>query len=609
MDTSSFRNKRIKLDTTTPTTTRPQLLLLPVPPPNKNNTTITTTSSSQQEQKQQLLDPKQKEILELCLTGRNIFFSGMGGTGKTFLLQQISESMRSKFGASKVAVVAPTGVAAIICQGQTLHSFAGCGVPSVVSDFEKCWKHKRVWTEIAVLIMDEISMVEPAYMDWLDATVRRMRNQEKKAFGGIQLIFCGDFGQLPGICKGVSLTSKCPITKDFKVSQIPVHVDQFQSYAFQTIFWRDAAFEYHELTKVFRQSEVAMVSALTKIRRGELDEEVLAFIAAATCRELPLDDEIQPTILYARNKDVDAENATNLQALSGPLVTFEAIDTVYPELGTPAWTRTKMLQDPFFKSALVPDRVVLKVGAQVMLTKNMMVMEEGLVNGSRGVVKHFIGKEQSIENLAVRTTKLSLDNIPARQVIKAQMETIQNRPATATYPVVLFCNGKELLCCPTQFNHRIYMTGECRRMQVPLKLAWALTVHKSQGATLDKVKIDLNGCFSPGQCYVALSRAKSTSGLQITGFTKNTVKTHPLAIAFHDALTAGMLHEFMQKSVPFWFEPVLQEERVLVVQKKNDNDNGDNGDDGKLIISHWRALFESSKVFTQWITKTTKSPS
>jgi ATP-dependent DNA helicase PIF1 len=243
-----------------------------------------------------------------------------------------------------------------------------------------------------------------------------------------------------------------------------------------------------------------------------------------------------------------------------------------------------------------------------MLTKNMMVMEEGLVNGSRGVVKHFIGKEQSIENLTARTTKLSLDNIPARQVIKAQMETIQNRPATATYPVVLFCNGKELLCCPTQFNHRIYMTGECRRMQVPLKLAWALTVHKSQGATLDKVKIDLNGCFSPGQCYVALSRAKSTSGLQITGFTKNTVKTHPLAIAFHDALTAGMLHEFMQKSVPFWFEPVLQEERVLVVQKKNDNDNGDDND-GKLIISHWQALFESSKVFTQWITKTTKSSS
>jgi ATP-dependent DNA helicase PIF1 len=236
-----------------------------------------------------------------------------------------------------------------------------------------------------------------------------------------------------------------------------------------------------------------------------------------------------------------------------------------------------MLRDAFFKSALVPDRVILKVGAQVMLTKNLP--EESLVNGSRGVVKHFINKEQSIANLAARTAKLSFDNNNARQIMKAQLETIQNGPATAAYPVVLFCNGKELLCCPTQFKHRIYMTGECRRMQVPLKLAWALTVHKSQGATLDKVKVDLNGCFSPGQCYVALSRAKSTAGLQITGFTDDTVKTHPLAIAFHDALTAGTLDEFLQ-SVPRWFEPVLQ----------------------SGVDPNWRVLFESAKVFRGWMT-------
>ena len=540
----------------------------------------------------------------------------MGGTGKTFLLQRISESMRSKFGVSKVAVVAPTGVAAILCQGQTLHSFAGCGVPSVVSDFEKCWKQKRVWLEIAVLIMDEISMVEPAYMDWLDATVRSIRKTPTKAFGGIQLIFCGDFGQLPCICKGVSLTSKCPVTKDFKVSQIPVHVDQFQGYAFQTIFWHDAAFEYHELTKVFRQSDVAMVSALTKIRRGEIDdEEVLAFIASAASsppQECLLDDhhhdEIQPTMLYARNKDVDAENETNLHALPGPLVTFEAIDSVYPDPGAPAWARAKMLQDAFFKSALVPDRVVLKVGAQVMLTKNMLQSssseeESGLVNGSRGVVKRFIDKEQSIQHLTAKLPSSlgnnnnisNSNNTPALALASYQIETIRNLPATATYPVVLFCNGKELLCCPTRFSHRIYMTGECCRMQVPLKLAWALTVHKSQGATLDKVKVDLNGCFSPGQCYVALSRAKSTSGLQITGFTKDAVKTHPLAIAFHDALTAGTMHEFMQtKSMPFWFEPVLQQ------QKKKSATTTATPATATTIDPNWHALFESSKVFNKW---------
>ena len=521
------------------------------------------------------LDPKQQQILDLCLTGRNVFFSGIGGTGKTFLLQRIAEGMRRKLGASKVAVAASTGVAAVICQGQTLHSLAGCGVPSVVSDFDKCWNQKHLWQELGVLIMDEISMLEPAYLDWLDATVRSIRSAPTKAFGGIQLIFCGDFGQLPGICRGVSLTSKCPIKFKPNASRIPVHVNQFQSYAFQTVCWHDAAFAYRELTTVFRQSEVAMVSALTKIRRGQLDDEVRGFVAACT-RELSADDEIKPTVLYARNKDVDIENVSNLQALPGDPIPFEANDAVFPDRSAPAWAREKLQRDAFFRSSLVPERIVLKVGAQVMLTKNLP--EEGLVNGSRGVVKHFITKEQSTENLTARLNA-SLDTT-ARLGLGTQLELIRNGPATAAYPVVLFCNGKQLLCGPTEFKHRIYMTGDCRRVQVPLKLAWALTVHKCQGDTLDRVRVDLTGCFSPGQCYVALSRAKSTAGLQITGFTDEVVKTHPLALAFHDALTAGTVDAFVA-TVPRWFAPVL----------------------GEGVDPNWRALFESAKAFRGWTGK------
>ena len=124
------------------------------------------------------------------------------------------------------------------------------------------------------------------------------------------------------------------------------------------------------------------------------------------------------------------------------------------------------------------------------------------------------------------------------------------------------------------------MTGDCRRVQVPLKLAWALTVHKCQGDTLDRVRVDLTGCFSPGQCYVALSRAKSTAGLQITGFTDEVVKTHPLALAFHDALTAGTVDAFVA-TVPRWFAPVL----------------------GEGVDPNWRALFESAKAFRGWTGK------
>jgi ATP-dependent exoDNAse (exonuclease V) alpha subunit len=207
-----------------------------------------------------------------------------------------------------------------------------------------------------------------------------------------------------------------------------------------------------------------------------------------------------------------------------------------------------------------------------MLTLNLP--EEDLVNGSRGVVKHFMTKEQSADNIAARIST----NPDIAPRMNLQLESIRNGPSTATYPVVLFCNGRELLCCPMHFNHRIYMTGGCRRVQVPLKLAWALTVHKSQGSTLDKVKVDLTGSFSPGQCYVALSRAKSTAGLQITGFTEDVVKTDPLAIAFHDALTAKTVDTFML-TVPRWFEPVLQ----------------------AGVDPNWRSLFESAEAFRGWM--------
>jgi ATP-dependent DNA helicase PIF1 len=544
------------------------------------------------------LDAQQRRVLALCLTGRNVFFSGIGGTGKTFLLQRITTALRAKLGDdnNRVAVVAPTGVAAVICGGQTLHSFAGCGVPLVVSDFDKCSKQRPVWQGLTTLIVDEVSMIEPAYLDWLDAAVRRLRGTPNRAFGGIQLIFCGDFGQLPGICKGVSLRGECPVVvvggaatrAKFGPSQIPAHVDQFEGFVFQTVCWRDAAFAYGELTTVFRQSEVAMVSALTKIRRGQLDPEVVAFIAECTRRRTADADAIQPTLLYARNKDVDAENATKLAALAGPLVTFTAIDSVQSEPGAPSWARERMRGDAFFQSALVPDRVRLKVGAQVMMTKNMA--EEGLVNGSRGVVLRFVDRTQTIESLTAACAKLSLASTStskdsARQLAaKAQLEAARSAPADATYPMVLFCNGKELLCYPMLFTHRVYMAGECQRIQVPLRLAWALTMHKSQGATLDRVKVDLHGCFSVGQCYVALSRAKTTAGLQITGFTPATVKTHPLAIAFHDALTAGTVDAFLQ-AVPLWFEPVLQTSG---------------------IDPNWRALFESSPTFRGWVAAAAK---
>jgi ATP-dependent DNA helicase PIF1 len=516
-------------------------------------------------------ESKQHEILDLCLTGRNVFLTGVGGTGKTFLLLQITEAMRAKYGKKRVAVTASTGVAAVQVEGQTLHSVAGAGVPNVVSDFEKCHKFRNEWRQMACLIVDEVSLVEPSYLDWLDSTVRAIRRDPSKAFGGVQLIWSGDFLQLPGICKGVTLTSRCPVLSD--PDNIPIHVDQFQSYVFQTVCWQDAKFAIAELTSIFRQSEAGMINALLKIRRGVVDDEVRLFVSG--CGKPLLDDNgIKPTILYSRNKDVDFENQTNLGALPSDPEVFMARDAVFPDDDAPAWIRGRLIGDAFFKNGQVPERVVLKVGAQVLLTKNL---DKVLVNGSRGVVKFFVAKEKSIEDLTLRIS-LSTDDT-TRAVLVNQLETVKTSSATA-YPMVLFQNGQQMLCTHVEFKHRVWNAGECKRYQVPLKLAWSLTIHRCQGCSLDRVQVDLSGCFSPGQCYVALSRARTSAGLQIVGFTESVVKADPLAVGFHDAVSGGRVDEFME-TVPFWFEPIAKEG----------------------IDPNWRKLFELSAVFKSWMGK------
>jgi ATP-dependent DNA helicase PIF1 len=268
-----------------------------------------------------------------------------------------------------------------------------------------------------------------------------------------------------------------------------VNVLECPGSVFQTAFWRDARFEVAELTTVFRQSEVAMVEVLGKVRRGVLDDQVREFMAGCA---RPLDDqgEIKPTVLFARNTDVDARNALNLSLLEGPSVVFEAADKV--EADNSALAR-QLERDAFFSSnPLIPKTLELRVGAQVMLTKNL---EQGdsvdrLVNGSRGVVKRFVPLDEVV-------SRLKPEERDAAKALGGMM------------PEVLFANGRTRICFPETFEKTVYMTGVCKRAQVPLKLAWASTVHKAQGATLSRAELVLADAFAPGQVYVALSRVTS----------------------------------------------------------------------------------------------------
>jgi len=459
------------------------------------------------------LSNEQQRAVGLVQAGQNVFLTGVAGTGKSHVIRAIKGALRAKHGAAfreRVAAVGPTGMSALGVGGSTLHSFAGCGRPRTVADFGKCWGRRDQWKGVQVLIVDEISMVQAEFLDLLDQTVREIRGDVSNAFGGIQLVFCGDFFQLPPVSGGQDMAeTKVPEHYSHahgdarrKKVHIPVCTfDQFDAYAFQSRCWDDARFEVVELGRVFRQSDKEFIANLASIRQGNIKgvNRHVADYFGCLGRALPENaDGIEPTRLNSLTVDVREKNDRRLREIEQPSRVFEARDSCVPlsdavlDRDDHAAEAVKLMQDKFFTDAdeKVPVlRVVeLKVGAQVMLVKNLYEDAHGggqrLVNGSRGIVVAFETDAAS---------KLS-------------------------HPVVKFRNGRKVTIMPEQFEKEVYDVGTCVREQIPLVLAWVLTIHKSQGLSLDAVVVDIKGCFAEGQAYVALSRARSREGLQVVNF-------------------------------------------------------------------------------------------
>lgn len=423
------------------------------------------------------LDPQQQAVLDSVLNGNNVFFSGMGGTGKTFLLKRIVAALKKVHGTKAVACCAPTGVAAILCGGQTLHSLAGCGIANTARDFDKLWKdvNKKKWRLLRALVVDEVSMIDPSFLDFLDLQVRQVRGDLEKPFGGLQLVLCGDFCQLPGITKGLSFSDVhlIPTGEDMNEKNIPVgRLEELMGAAFQTNFWRDAAFCYHVLETAHRQSDQAFVDFLAKVRFNRMDEDSERFMGRLS-RCLPASD-IVPTQLYARNREVDQENQRELARLPGPDVFYEAIDGVAVMPGAPAWAKADLEKNVFFRESVTPKRLVLRVGAQVMLTRNDQ-NDKSLVNGSRGVVRGFEDKQTALAS--VRQELKLLRGVGGRsageapEAMAAREAELVSRLAAlesgreAEYPLVWFEGagvggaGRLKIVGPEPFECEVYMTG------------------------------------------------------------------------------------------------------------------------------------------------------
>jgi ATP-dependent DNA helicase PIF1 len=326
------------------------------------------------------------QVLDLCLQGKNVFFTGMGGTGKSLVLKLLLQRLRALHGDSAVAATAPTGVAAINVGGQTLHSFVGCGVPTCVASFgELMWRRRQTWEGLKVLVVDEVSMLDAAFLDWLDVIVRGFRGKRhsEKAFGGIQLIFTGDFHQLPAV-KGKSLPSSHQrpgqdlshgrpgqATGGDKV--LPVALRDLTACIFQSACFKEANFHVVELTKVFRQEDVEFVSMLARVRKGDVDDKVLRFFGKLA-RKLP-EDAIKPTQLMCLVKDVHKENCEQLRALPGMTHWYRANDSFDYNVEATGYDRSQRKLETcelMKEDSHVAKVVELKVGAQVMLTKNML---------------------------------------------------------------------------------------------------------------------------------------------------------------------------------------------------------------------------------------------
>ena len=466
-----------------------------------------STKASSHHVPRTILSDEQKHILDVVVDkGKSVFFTGAAGTGKSVLMRAIIHKFRDNFKREpdRVAVTASTGLAACNIEGMTLHSFAGIGLgrdpaTELVKRIKRNGSLKQRWMRTKVLVIDEVSMVDGDLFDKLE-TIARLVRGNGRPFGGIQVVVTGDFFQLP------------PVPEKNSAAK----------FAFDAATWNTSIEHTILLTHVFRQKDPAFASILNDMRLGKTTPAI-ANIFKRLSRPLNFADDIEATELFPTRAEVEKANQNRMSKLLGSEMNFPAVDG-----GTQDPTqRAKTLAN-----SLAPENLTIKKGAQVMLIKNL---DEGLVNGSIGKVLCFMNEHdftiyqgneemflQSHEPEDVGDAEQNEINAKARATINAARYK-SDAPSGRIWPMVRFSKpdgtSRDLLCQPEEFKVEA-PGGEilAKRIQIPLILAWALSIHKAQGQTLERVKVDLSRVFEKGQAYVAISRATSQSGLQVIGF-------------------------------------------------------------------------------------------
>jgi ATP-dependent DNA helicase PIF1 len=447
------------------------------------------------------LSNEQKYALQKFKKGENIFVTGPGGTGKTKLIHHFVThcSLNNK----KYQVCALTGCAALLlkCDARTIHSWSGIKIARgdskmIISNVLKNRKAVAAWKRVQVLIIDEVSMMSKKIFEILEQLARVTR-KSSAVFGGIQIVFTGDFFQLPPVGNYDDIDS--------------------QLFCFESELWQKVfALENNiELVKIFRQTDPVYINILNEVRKGSISKENADILKGYLSREYKSEDSdapIIPTKLFPVKARVDHVNNTMFDQLEDTLYSFESeikdnagtyLDSgkvFSPDVLEKCKTMTQSEKEKEIEYLLnntpCAKTIQLKKGATVMCTYNVD-MENGICNGSQGVILDIIGS--SHENIT---------------------------------PIVKFHNGKILPITKQYWQSEEY---PCIAIgQIPLCLAYAMTIHKMQGTTLSMAEIDIGRTvFEYGQIYVALSRIQSLDGLYLLNFHPQKVKANPKVVEFY----------------------------------------------------------------------------
>ena len=439
------------------------------------------------------LSREQQLLFDKYVKGVNIFITGPGGAGKSELIRLIFKHAYSQF--KEIYVTATTGCASIMlnCKAKTLHSWAGIGigngtVEDLIHKIRSNKTAKIMWKNTDILVVDEVSMLSLKLFRTLNSIGKAIR-RNSKPFGGIQLIFSGDFYQLPPVGNKDE-----PETQQFC----------FECDDWYETFHRD---DQIELIKIFRQKDEIYSSVLNQIREGKIKRKASDLLSQYVGRTLSPDLIIEPTKLYPTKRKVEQINISRMSNLKTQEKEFNLkyisdceMSNSEKEMRKQFTDRDIQIEFDYLTSNLLCEKELkLKIGSQVMCIKNFK-SEKGdvlICNGSQGIIIDFCSITQ--------------------------------------YPIVKYNNGIEMRMMPFIWeSEKIPGIGVS---QIPLILSWALTIHKSQGATLDAAEIDVgSGIFECGQTYVALSRVKSLDGLYLTSFDPKRIFINKKVKEYYDSL-------------------------------------------------------------------------